>query len=95
MRYYRDNSVLTGRYPEELQELKLLLLLLLLLLLFIIVFMQVIHMYIPETNHVSAILYLQFMAYASIATSFVTSFVLLLSTFRSVCVCSAQYGCFL
>jgi hypothetical protein len=63
-------------------------------------FMQGIHTHIPETNPVpkqytvAVILPLLFM----VPLSLVPSSALLcfyISTFRSVCVCSAHYGCFL
>ena len=66
----------------------------------ILSFMQDISTYIPETNYVTmeysvaAILLLLFMVLISLVpVSNLLYFYI--STFRSVCVCSAQYGCFL
>ena len=63
-------------------------------------FMQGIYTYIPETNYVpreysvAAILLLLFMVLISLV-SVLNILYFYISTFRSMCVCSAQYGCFL
>ena len=70
------------------------------IIIIIISFMQCIYTYIPETNYipreysVAAILLLLFMVLISLV-SVLNLLYFYISTFRSVCVCSAQYGCIL
>jgi hypothetical protein len=67
---------------------------------FVITFVQGIYNYISETNHISRlcsvaeVLYLQFMLHVMLCPMF-NMFCTFTSALPAVCVCSAQYGCFL
>jgi hypothetical protein len=70
------------------------------IVIFVITFVQGIYNYIPERNYVSrlcsvtAVLYLQFMLHVMLFPMF-NMFCTCTLALPAVCVCSAQYGCFL